>query len=218
MCGRVVQKTNLGLLVVNLGMDAELPSHQPRYNIPPGSKILTIRANPNARVEYLKWGLIPSWSKDPKIAFNLSNARVETIFEKPSFKSAIANRRCLIPVDGYFEWRLEDGKKQPYYIQQTDSEIFLLAGIWEQWKSPQNEIIETCSVITTASKGKVSEIHDRMPVIIPNNALSTWLKGSRDEIGPFLNDSPANLNYQAVSQRMNSSKVDDADCIRPVAV
>ena len=221
MCGRIVQKTNLGNVVSNLGMDSSeaiasgLVDRAPRYNIAPGASILAVRSNSN--FSYLKWGLIPSWAKDPKIGFKLSNARSETVQEKPSFRSAFKARRCVIPVDGFYEWKLQDGKKKPYFIHCSDEELLLLAGLWESWRSPTGEEIETCCVLTTSAVLPIQSIHDRMPVFVKRRDLEEWL-------GPETNSkkltsifSPSNtlaeIILTPVSSVVNSATIDNESCI-----
>jgi len=214
MCGRIVQKTPSRLIAANFGFDSDIADNQPRYNIPPSSSILAVRADPLMRLVYLKWGLIPSWSKDSKIGFKLSNARAETISEKPSFRSAYRLRRCLIPIDGFYEWKAEGDKKQPYYIQQPGGDVFFLAGLWEKWTSPENQLVESCTIITTAAKGEMSEIHNRMPIVVPEKSHRLWLSdNTEDERHSVIQEAPSDFIFIKVNPRVNSTKVDDAGCI-----
>lgn len=218
MCGRIVQKTKLGEVVSNLGLDAsDLVDRAPKYNIAPGSFILAVSAN--SKVSYLKWGLIPSWAKDPKIGFKLSNTRSETIQEKPSFRSAFKSRRCVIPVDGFYEWQLQDGKKKPYFIHRNDSDLLLIGGIWESWGSPTGEQVQSCCLLTTAAISPIDSIHDRMPVFIPKNQLNDWLniETKTESLLAFFQNSEDSqeLLLTSVNAKVNNTRFDDESCILP---
>ena len=218
MCGRIVQKTKLAEVVSNLGLDAlDLVDRAPRYNIAPGSFILAVSSG--LTVNYLKWGLIPSWAKDPKIGFKLSNARSETIQEKPSFRSAFKSRRCVIPVDGFYEWQLQDGKKKPYFIHRNDNKQLLIAGIWENWTSPMGEQIKSCSLLTTSATSPIDSIHDRMPVFISKTRLNEWLNietKTEDLVAFFQNSEHSQeLLLTSVNAQVNNTRFDHESCILP---
>lgn len=137
-------------------------------------------------LEWMKWGLIPSWSKDDSFALKLINARAETLHEKSSFKQSYASRRCLIPVNAFYEW---DKSKKRYRIQLEKEEIFSFAGLWDVWKTPQGDLLKTFTIITTEPNSFMSEIHHRMPVIITNENAQSWLKkGGKDLLLPFSGD------------------------------
>lgn len=127
----------------------------------------------------LRWGLIPSWSKDPKIAFSLINARAETVSEKPAFRSAFKSRRCLIPATNFYEWKATGAKhKQPYAFSMRDGGLFAFAGLWERWKDPDDieaSVVQSCSIITTEANAVVQPVHNRMPVILPAEHFAAWL-------------------------------------------
>jgi putative SOS response-associated peptidase YedK len=123
-----------------------------------------------------KWGLIPSWSRDAKIAYSLNNARAETIKEKPAFRSAFKSRRCLIPADGCYEWQATGAKhKQPFHFRRLDGAVFAFVGLWERWHDPNGEVVETCAIITTTANEVVKPVHDRMPVILDPADYGQWL-------------------------------------------
>src|SRR5262249_41276153 len=124
---------------------------------------------------FCRWGLIPSWAKDKKIGARLINARAETVAEKPAFRSAFKHRRCLIPADGFFEWKNEGGRKQPYYITLQDGGLFALAGLWEEWHSGAGEVMPSCTIITTEANEVVRPLHERMPVILEVTGYADWL-------------------------------------------
>ncbi len=180
MCGRIVQKTLPKFIAKRFGVSDENirppENFSPRYNIAPSLQILAIRLRPNAERELLPltWGLLPSWAKESKISFATSNARAETVAEKPTFRNAYKTRRCLIPVDGYYEWQATPTAKQPWYVSAKDGQPLALAGLWEEWKG-DGIIIESCTIIVTSANPLLETIHDRMPVIIAENHWADWL-------------------------------------------
>ncbi|HRN85986.1 MAG TPA: SOS response-associated peptidase [Candidatus Dojkabacteria bacterium] len=152
---------------------------QPNHNIKPGQIIPTIiHQDKNNKLTGMKWGFVPVWAKDPKIGYKLINSRSETIFEKPSFKHAIKNTRCLIPATGFYEW---DEKKNAHLFQLKGVKYFAIAGIFSEWKDPQGEILTTCSIITREANKDVKDVHERMPVILDEESENEWL--SNDDIG-----------------------------------
>ena len=150
---------------------------QERYNIAPGQLIPAVRMDEGERrMSALKWGLIPSWAKDPKIGYKMINARAETADEKPSFKPLLKQRRCLIPANGFYEWKKEGGKKQPYHIHLGGQRLFAFAGLWTEWER-EGESICSCTIITTEANELMKDIHDRMPVILAEEGENVWLDG-----------------------------------------
>ena len=201
----------------------EFPSDMPkRYNIAPGQPIIALANNAQKQAVAFKWGLIPSWSKDPKIGNKLINARAETLHEKPSFRSAFKRRRCLIPTTGFYEWQKHpDGKtKIPMLITLTSQEPFAFAGLWEHWASPEGDEIETCSIITTEPNTLMANIHNRMPVILPIKTYEQWLDPTEkrpEELQTLLAPYPAEeMSAHPVSSLVNNPMHDTADCITPV--
>ncbi len=185
MCGRYAAATTAADWVEEFEVD-EAPAKvlAPDFNVAPTKEMYLVSAEESdgaivRRMEVARWGLIPSWSKESSISTKLTNARVETVAEKPSFRSAFAKRRCLIPADGYYEWyRPEKGAKQPFYIHRTDGHSLAMAGLYEWWRDPANSEAEprlTCTVITTAATAELSVIHDRMPVMIDRADWAEWL-------------------------------------------
>jgi len=174
MCGRYTLTAPLETIFEHFqGIPIPFPL-EPRYNIAPTQNILAIKKN--RKPGLLRWGLIPPWAKDTSIGNKMINARAETVAEKPSFKSALKSRRCLIPADGFYEWKKEGTHKQPYHIRKCDRSVFCFAGLWEQWKSKGSaEQIESCTIITTAANEQLKPLHDRMPVIIPLEAYDQWI-------------------------------------------
>jgi putative SOS response-associated peptidase YedK len=146
---------------------------KPNDNVRPGTYIPVINNSPAKELSLMKWGFIPVWAKDEKIGYKMINSRSETIFEKPSFRSAIKNSRCLIPATGFYEW---DDKKRPHLFQPKDDKYMAFAGIYSKWKNSNGEIIPTCSIITTSANKYVAKIHERMPVIIEKDKEDVWLE------------------------------------------
>lgn len=177
MCGRIVQKTALGVVCRDLGMEPWEEEFRPRYNIPPGGRIWSIRSGTDGKIELvrLRWGLIPSWAKDETIGSSMSNARAETITEKAAFKNAVKKRRCVIPIDGFYEWQKVGKESLPYLIRFEDDRTFFIAGIWERWANDAGEVIESCAAITTAANKLISTIHERMPPLFRRNTSAPGL-------------------------------------------
>ena len=179
MCGRFTLTASFEQIIERFEIEQfiEEDLFSPSYNVAPSQSVLSvINDGSKNRVGFLRWGLIPSWAKDEKIGFKLINARAETLNEKPSFRQAYRSRRCLVIADSFYEWKRHDDKtKTPMRIKLKSDQLFSMAGIWEQWKSPQGKSIFTCSVITTAPNELVKDIHDRMPVILKPEDEKIWL-------------------------------------------
>ena len=195
---------------------------RPRYNIAPSQPVAVIANNAPNRLDYFVWGLIPSWAKDPSMGSRMINARSETLAEKPSFRTAFRRRRCLIPADGFYEWKQEAGQKRktPMYIRLASGKPFAFAGLWDNWQSPDGSNILSCTIITTQPNELMQSIHNRMPVILPPSAYAQWLQpGEADTAAllPLLAPYPAGemLAYP-VSTLVNSPANELADCIKPV--
>lgn len=176
MCGRFALYEDSGSLETHF----ELPSPPEviaNYNISPQRMILAIiKETTSPAPVYLKWGLVPHWSAKSKTDYKMINARIEGVWERQAFKSAIRYRRCLIPVSGFYEWKKDGSGKIPHYISVKDTSIFAMAGIWETWKDNNSgEIVESCAILTTSAMGEAAEIHDRMPVIIDPSGYKHWL-------------------------------------------
>ena len=194
----------------------------PRYNIAPSQPVAAVANNGQNKLELFRWGLIPSWAKDPGVGNRMINARAETLADKPSFRSAYKRRRCLILADGFYEWRKEPGDKSktPMYIRLTSGEPFAFAGLWETWRSPGDETILSCAIITTTPNSLLEKIHDRMPVILKPAAYERWLDPAEqepDQLSSLLKPYPAShLTAYAVSKRVNKPENDSPECILPV--
>ncbi len=221
MCGRFTLRTPANLLVERFMLDST-PDLAPRYNIAPTQDVAVVRATPEAgrQLALLRWGLIPSWAKDPKIGNRMINARGESVAEKPSFRSAFKRRRCLVLADGYYEWRKIGKAKQPYWIRMQDERPFGLAGLWETWRGGDDDIVESCTIITTSANELTKKIHDRMPVILDDADYELWLDPSvqdRQLVEPLLRPyDDGEMTFDPVSTVVNSPKNDRAECIEPV--
>jgi putative SOS response-associated peptidase YedK len=174
MCGRFTLNAPPELLAKTFNL-LELPQIEPRYNIAPSQQIAAIRhCGDNNKLDYLKWGLIPHWSKE--VTHTPINARSETVHEKPSFSHALKYNRCIIPSTGFYEWLPTKGNhKQPYFIRLANSGLMGFAGLWERWKSEDGTELETCCILTTSANDLMKPIHDRMPVILQPNDYDLWM-------------------------------------------
>ena len=213
MCGRFTLYITAEELASHYDLRT-IPATEARYNIAPSQQINIIKGtSEELTLASMRWGLIPHWAKDEKIGYKLINARAETISEKPSFRSAFKFRRCLVPASGFYEWKREGSHKQPYYFQVKDTPLFSMAGIWESWKAPDGQIIESCSIITTEANNVVSEVHDRMPVIINQDSYNHWFEGleCQDLLQPYIS---SGMTMYPVSERVNSPKNNGSDCIK----
>ena len=220
MCGRFTLQIPPELLANIFGL-IEIPEAPARYNIAPSQKVAVIRQNGDGqnRLNFMRWGLIPTWAEDMSIGYKLINARSETVHEKHSFRNAIRYRRCLIPTSGFYEWMGEGKAKKPLYIRLKDGSPMVFAGLWESWKSPQKDIVESCTILTTSSNKLIAPIHDRMPVILHPQEYDAWLDREMDD--------PENLKwlYQPypfelmemypVSHQVNSTNNDGPELTKP---
>jgi putative SOS response-associated peptidase YedK len=195
----------------------------PRYNIAPTQPVAVIRQNPKEPVRQLslmRWGLIPSWSKDSSVAARMINARSETAATKPAFRDALKSRRCLIPADGFYEWKRMGKAKQPYCFDVGEGELFAFAGIWDRWRNPSGTWLETCSILTTTPNAVTASVHDRMPVILDPDAYDLWLDPGMNNVSvasEMLKPFDARLmRCFPVSARVNHVANDDEACSAPV--
>jgi putative SOS response-associated peptidase YedK len=218
MCGRFSLRSNPAE-VATLFCLSNMPDLAERYNVAPSQPVACVREVDSRELSMLKWGLIPSWATDPKIAFSLINARAETVAEKPAFRSAFRKRRCLVVADGFFEWVRNGSKKQPYHFRLRSHEPFGFAGLYESWTGPLGEVIETCSIITAEANGVVAPVHDRMPVILPPEYFDRWLDPAYQRVEgltPLLRPYPGELMESvAVSTLVNSPRNEGPMLIEP---
>jgi putative SOS response-associated peptidase YedK len=219
MCGRYTLINLAALTQAFPWIDEPPPNDVSRYNIAPTQPVLGIANNHADRFEHFHWGLIPSWAKDPAIGNRMINARAETLAEKPAFRTALRRRRCLIPADGFYEWRKDPGgkTKTPMLIRMKTGDVFAFAGIWETWHSPDGSVLPSCTVITARPNELMATIHDRMPVILKPEDYQRWLDpnerdpaGLNDLLQPFSADQ---MDARPVSRTVNSPKNDSPACI-----
>lgn len=224
MCGRFVQASAPTLLVEEFAVDEVAIDDPipPRYNVAPRTAVMIVCERADRRwLTTMRWGLVPSWAESTAIGDRMINARAETLTEKAAFRTALERRRCLVPVDGFYEWRaMPGGKKQPFYITAADGGVLAVAGLWESWRDrakPDAEWLRTCTLITTRANTTMAPLHDRMPVVLDATAWDRWL--DRDvtdvsEVDELLAPAPdALLTMHPVSPRVNGAQFDDASLI-----
>jgi len=228
MCGRFTLTVKVHELPEALALfDAPGPPPDPemalpRFNIAPTQPVLVVKqaADGTRRAVWMKWGLIPRGAKDPRVGARMINARAETVFEQPAFRRAVRERRCLIPTDGFLEWRKIGKRKQPYHVRMPDGGVYMMAGIWSTWRSPDGEEIDTCSILTTEPNAEIAALHDRMPVILQPEQYDLWLdpeEAAPERLSPLMVAAPEKmLVLVPVSTRVNSVKNDDPECLEEV--
>jgi putative SOS response-associated peptidase YedK len=218
MCGRYTLATNVERIADLFRVT--LPDLRPRYNICPSQPVWAVRAAVDGGREpaLLHWGLVPPWADDVKIGYKLINARAETAAAKPAFRDAFRRRRCLVPADGFYEWKKVGNRKQPYHIRLRGGGPFALAGLWEVWRR-KDEAVESCTVLTTEPNSVVAPLHDRMPVILQPADYDRWLdptvtdaKVLKPLLRPFAGEP---MEAVAVSTRVNNPRFDGPECLEP---
>ena len=177
MCGRFAFYSPRESVQEYFGVEVPF-AFEPRYNVAPSQEVMVIRqqANTQPETEMLKWGLVPFWAKDSEIGSRMINARAETVAEKPAFRQAFKQRRCVILADGFYEWHTEEGRKTPYFISFKVDHPFGMAGLWENWHANDQPPLETCTIITTAASRSISRLHERMPVILDAPTTMDWIQ------------------------------------------
>lgn len=198
----------------------ERPLLRPRFNIAPSEEIAVVRPAPDGsrRLEMMRWGLIPYWSREPATAARTINARSETADWKPAFRNAFRFRRCLIPADGFFEWKKQKGGSLPFYYRMRDESIFAFAGLWDLWRNGKGESIRSCTILTTSPNELVAPVHNRMPVILAPDHYRAWLdpQPARPQLKGLLLPFPAaEMIAFPVGRRVNSPRNDDPACLTP---
>lgn len=228
VCGRYASSRSAGELEVEFDIDqlriaVELP---PSYNVAPTDEVYIVAERPphdvpathrERQLRTARWGLVPSWARDRSTGSRLINARLETVAEKPAFRRAFAARRCLIPADGYFEWyRAENGTKQPFFIHPTDGRSLAMAGLYELWRDPVTEqVLWSCTVITTSSTDDLGRLHDRMPLLVEESRWSSWLgpgAGAVDLLTPA-----SHLEAWPVSAAVGNVRNNGPELVEPLA-
>lgn len=223
MCGRFVQLTPPAALAALFGVDptlAPLPNVPPRYNAAPTQNLMVVRRNPETgrrHLDLLRWGLVPSFAKDPSGGGSLINARSETVAEKPTFRSAWrARRRCIVPADSFYEWKAVDKRRQPFVISRADGSPMSFAGLWEGWKDPgTGQWLRTFTILTCPATERLRPLHERMPVILPDQEISAWLEG--EEGAALMRSYPGEaLRLTPVSANVNSVRNEGPSLMEPL--
>lgn len=230
MCGRFSITTAPEAMRAVFGYDNQ-PNLAPRWNVAPTQPVAVVRRSAAGGRELvtMRWGLVPHWAKDASMAAKMINARAETVADKPAFRDAFRHRRCLVPADGFYEWREENGRRQPFRIGMKGGGVFAFAGLWERWTAPVSvpslavaagDTVETVTIVTTDANEKLRPIHERMPAILPPGDYAAWLdsegctpEAARQLLRPYPADPMA---FYRVSTRVNSVRNDDAECIAPL--
>lgn len=221
MCGRYAQRTDAKKLAKEFKV-AEVPSVEPRYNIAPTQEVLAVSETGDGReMRFFKWGLVPSWAKDTSMGARLINARSETVAEKPSFRQAFKQRRCIIPADGFYEWQRSEGSKRPFFFRMRDERPFGFAGLWERWEGEDGRVINSCAILTTEANEVLRPVHDRMPVILHPDDYELWLDGDSrklDLVKEMLRPYPAEeMTGYSVGVSVNSPRSQGARLIERAA-
>lgn len=218
MCGRFAQISSPQQYAELFGITTDL-QRSPRYNVAPSTNIITCVLDDKGKklMKSLRWGLVPSWSKGPDTRYNMINARAETITEKPAYRGLFKKYRCLIPIDGFYEWKQENGK-QPYFIYDVREQPLVLAGLWTHWNN-ESEQIESCTIIVTAANEQMRDIHDRMPVILPADIWDTWLEENDTQTlqKMLIPSTQIKLTSHAVSREVNSPGNDSDELIKSIS-
>ena len=222
MCGRFTLRTPMSVLTQQFLF--EPPDHTPltaRYNVAPTQNIAAVRGHSGGGRElaFLRWGLIPRWAKEKSIGNRMINARGETVHSKPSFRHAFRHQRCLVLADGFYEWKKEGSRKQPYHITLANDEPFAFAGLWERWSGVE-PAMESCTIITTPANEAMQAVHERMPVILSDADYAAWLDPEFQDVDQlramFVRAAAPRLQMKAVSTLVNSPRHDTPECLEPV--
>lgn len=223
MCGRYT--ITLDPEAIRQGLELkEMPADWvQRYNVAPSQPVAVVTDAEERRALWMKWGLIPFWAKDPAIGSKMINARAESLMERPAFKQAFARRRCLVIADGFYEWQKGAGPKgrsQPYLFRRSGGEPFAFAGLWEKWKNPAGEEVQTCTIITCDANDTVAPVHQRMPVMLSGDAMWDWLSLEQPAaLMSLLRPYPAGQMVRfPVSTMVNRPDVDSPELVQPLAI
>lgn len=214
MCGRYVLKASPAALQQAFGLESMPDALEPRYNLAPlQAAPIILQGEPRA-LQLGRWGLLPHWAKDTRVASRLINARAETLTTRTAFKPLVARHRCVVPCDGFYEWRHEGRASEPHFIHAADGGLLAMAGLWSRWRSGEGAEVLTFTIITTAPNALVRPLHNRMPALLDDVGRATWLEGETDDalalLGPWVGRP---LAEHAVSTRVNAVGADDAACI-----
>jgi len=221
MCGRFVRHSSLDLIENTFAVDdVEIDAVEARYNIAPSQPVLAVIRDQGKRLVQLHWGLVPFWAEDRSIGNRMINARAETVEKKPAFRGAFRKRRCLVVADGFFEWKGEKGRKQPFYLTLEGDRPFGFAGIWDIWRERDTgEELRSCTILTTAAAASLKDIHHRMPVVLKAENRDTWLDPAAgpDRLKQILTDGfVTGFRRRPVSRQVNRVQNDNPGCIEEV--
>lgn len=223
MCGRFALAASISKIKEQFDL-SDLPEVLPRYNISPGQEILflcQLDDSKELKPLWLRWGLIPFWAKDIKIGNRLANARSETVAEKPAFRQSFKSRRGIFIMSGFYEWH-QGSYKQPYYIKAKNDKLLAVAGLWDSWQAPEGGVIRSCCLLTTSANQMMSEIHDRMPVILSAEEMNAWLDNASFDKSKLLGclhpyvDEQALMSYP-VTTKMNNARFESVKAIEPIS-
>ena len=222
MCGRYsIHFSWAEVHAFSAGITVTTPTEEPEpaYNLAPTQSgwVIAPQGADRALARQMRWGLIPAWAKDVRIAYNTINARIESVADKPAFRSAWKSRRCLVPASGYYEWPGEGKAKQPYFIHSPRSPVIMFAGLWECWKPEQGGSIESYSIVTMDAAGALANLHDRMPLILRPNLLRDWMEGSAEEAAAIAHAAPIPaLEWHAVDKAVGNVRNQGPGLIEPI--
>jgi putative SOS response-associated peptidase YedK len=220
MCGRFTLRRPGREVARHFELDA-VPELTPRYNAAPGQEVAVVRARAGGgrALEPRRWGLVPPWADDPRIGSRMINARSESADRRPAFAEALRRRRCLVPADGFFEWATRGGERRGFHVHLPDQGLFGMAGLFESWRGPGGELLETCAILTTDANTRLRDLHDRMPVILAPADYARWLNPNCHDpaaLRPLLHPcAPETLEISAVGPRVNRVEHDDPACLAP---
>ena len=219
MCGRFSLSASGNTLIDFFDLDSIPSDYHERYNIAPKQPVVVLADRTVRKLDWFRWGLIPSWAKDESIGYKMINARSETLEQKPSFRSAFRRRRCLIIADGFYEWQKVDDKKIPIYLHMKSGEPFAFAGLWEAWTNPDGEILRSCAIVTCEPNKLMAQYHHRMPVILRKENYDEWLDVENfdpDRLKSLLVPYPDDeMEAFEVSKKVNNPMHDEPDLIKP---
>jgi putative SOS response-associated peptidase YedK len=221
MCGRLVCSSPVKHIAEQFRVSREFPEYQPNYNVSPTEQVLIIRKDGEKQLVSSRWGFVPSWSKDLSVGAKMINARAETVSTKEAFRSAFRLNRCLIVADGFYEWEKSGKKRVPVYITLRSGKPFGIAGLYNTWKAPEGREVCTCTLITAEPNDLLGQIHNRMPVIVPEERNDFWLdpknrdyEGLQTMLKPYPSEE---MQYLRVSGKVNMAGYNSPDNIRPIA-
>lgn len=223
MCGRYAAAGAIDLIRVRFGateVDDDLAP--PGYNVAPTDRVpVVIQRDGRRQVVRMRWGLVPHWAPNAAGGARMINARLESLGDKPAFRTPLSQRRAIVPAEAYYEWLTRPGTaKVPHAIRRADGDLLAFAGLWERWHAPTGEVLHSCTVVTTASAGPVAYLHDRMPVVLPDDLWDDWLDAERlgpgDALAVLVAAGVPDLVAHPVSTRVNDVRADGADLLAPV--